>query len=235
MTPTSASNPTPHAYAKGQQDSIVSSVQRVAMLGGPPLYFEAVSAQLRLQGVEIVENGSEDDGESVYGSMEGADAVLVYCESEGDWNRLELLEGHSVVVVLPDFNMHGLIRALAAGACPVHLRTSSEIIVETARATVAGEALLPIGLAQNLALKAQATEMPAGLDAIELTLVSALACNHNIARMACDLNYSDRTIRRKLQSLYVKLGVATRGEATKRCQLIERGHGDRPAAIVQDG
>ena len=161
--------------------------------------------------------------------------VLVYCESEGDWDHLRLLEGHSIVVVLPDFDMHGLIRALAAGACPVHLRTSSELIVETAKAAAAGEVLLPIGLAQNIALKAQTTEMPAGLDVTELTLVSALARNHSIARMARDLNYSDRTIRRRLQSLYVKLGVATRGDAIKRCHLIERGQVYEPAAIAQNG
>lgn len=188
------------------------------MLGGPPLYLEAVSAQLRSRGVEIVAN--RPDG---YGGTEDADAVLVYCESEGDWDRLKTLEGHHVVAVLPDFDLHGLTRALAVGACPVHLKTSSEIIVETARAVAAGEALLPMGLAQSLALRAQATEMPAGLDATEYKLVAALANNHGIPRMAHDLNYSDRTIRRRLQTLYVKLEVATRGEAIERCQLISRG------------
>jgi DNA-binding NarL/FixJ family response regulator len=112
----------------------------------------------------------------------------------------------------------------------VHLRTSSEIIVETARAAASGEALLPVGLAQSLAVKAQATEMPAGLDATELDLVSALACNHSIARMAHSLGYSDRTIRRRLQTLYVKLGVATRGEAIVRSQLLADGRSDEFAA-----
>ena len=205
------------------------------MLGGPPLYSEAVSAQLRSQGVEILPTESGDGDGGSLGLPEGVDAVLAYCESEGDWARLVALGGHHVVAVLPDFTMSNLVRALASGACPVHLRTSSEIIVETARAAASGEALLPMGLAQSLAVKAQATEMPAGLDRTELQLVSALADNQTIPRMARDLNYSDRTIRRRLQTLYVKLGVATRGEAIERCQIIERGLGDESSAIAQGG
>ena len=191
------------------------------MLGGPPLYLEAMSAQFRSQGVEILPTGSADAADGCDECPEGSDAVLVYCESEADWNRLTALEGHQRVAVLPDFSMSGLIRALAAGACPVHVRTSSEIIVATARAVAAGEALLPMGLAQSLAVKAQATEMPAGLSAVERRLVAALARNHSISRIARDLAYSDRTVRRRLQTLYVKLGVATRGEAIERCLLID--------------
>ncbi len=193
------------------------------MLGGPPLYREAVSAQLRSQGVEILPTGSDDTGEA-YECPDDPDTILVYCESEADWSWLKELEGHHMVAVLPDFSMSDLVRALAAGACPVHVRTSSEIIVETARAVAAGEALLPMGLAQSLAVKAQATEMPAGLNAVERKLVAALARNHSISRIARDLAYSDRTVRRRLQTLYVKLEVATRGEAIERCLLIDSGH-----------
>lgn len=200
------------------------------MLGGPPLYVEAVSAQLRAQDVEVEINDHAAISEASDRGTEDADAVMIYCESEADWSHLKRLEGRHVVAVLPDFGMSGLIRALAAGVCPVHLRTSSEIIVETARAAASGEALLPVGLAQSLAVKAQATEMPAGLDATELDLVSALACNHSIPRMAHSLGYSDRTIRRRLQTLYVKLGVATRGEAIVRSQLLTDGRSGESAA-----
>lgn len=152
------------------------------MLGGPPLYSEAVSAQLRSQGVEIIPTEPRDGDGGSLGLPEGVDAVLAYCESEDDWNRLMALGGHHVVAVLPDFTMSNLVRALASGACPVHLRTSSEIIVETARAAASGEALLPMGLAQRLAVKAQATEVPTGLDRTELKLVSALADNQTIPK-----------------------------------------------------
>ena len=206
------------------------------MLGGPPLYREAVSSQLQHQGVETVSIEYADSDEGDLEVPEETDVILVYCESEGDWDGLTTiaLEGHRTVSVLPDFNIDGLTRALVAGACPVHLRTSSEIIVETARAAAAGEALLPIGLAQSLAAKAQAAEMPAGLGATERKLVSALSRNHSIARMARDLSFSDRTIRRRLQTLYVKLGVATRGEAIQRCQILERGNGERSFHAVED-
>lgn len=202
------------------------------MVGGPPLYREAVSGQLRRQGVGVVSIEHADLNEGGFAVPEDADVVLVHCESEGDWDSLTALarEGHRTVSVLLDFNIHGLIRALVAGACPVHLRTSSEIIVETARAAAAGEALLPIGLAQSLAAKAGAAEVPAGIDTTERRLVSALARNHSIARMARDLSFSDRTIRRRLQTLYLKLDVATRGEAIERCQVLERGDG----AAVED-
>ncbi len=204
------------------------------MLGGPPLYVEAVSAQFHRQGVEVRTTepspASDIGGErfSDASDFEHADVALVYCESDDDWEVIESLAGVPAVAVLPDFHYAGVIRALVAGFCPVHLRTSSEIIVESARAAACGEALLPMGLAQSLAAKVQATEPPAGMDPVETELVSALARNHGIARMARNLGYSDRTVRRRLQSLYVKLGVATRGDAIKRCQLISSG------SVVED-
>ena len=191
------------------------------MLGGPPMYVEAVSARFRSRDVEVrraepaVALGLGDE------CFDPGDAVLVYCESEGDWGVLESLAGAAVVAVLPDFDRSAMIRTLAAGACPVHLRTSSEIIVESALAAASGEALLPMGLAQSLAVTAEAAATPADLDTTESALVSALALDHGIARMARELGYSDRTIRRRLQTLYVKLGVATRGEAIRRCQTIQ--------------
>ena len=209
------------------------------MLGGPPLYRGAASGQLQRQGVGVVSIECADGYEGGFGVPEDADAVLVHCESEGDWGGFSALalEGRRTVSVLPELNVDDLTRALTAGACPVHLRTSSEIIVETARAAASGEALLPVGLAQSLASKAkaaEAAEAAAGLSAIERRLVSALARNHSIARMARDLSCSDRTIRRRLQTLYVKLGVAIRGEAIQRCQLLDRGDGERSFPAVED-
>lgn len=205
------------------------TMEAVTLLGGPPLYVEAVSAQLRNQGVEVhvaEQAATPTLGEESSGS---ADAILVYCESDNDWAILESLAGAATVAVLPTFDRAGMIRALAAGACPVHLRTSSEIIVESARAAAAGEALMPMGLARSIAARAQAAEMPSELDSVETALVSSLALDLGIARMARDLGYSDRTIRRRLQSLHVKLGVATRGDAIRRCQVIEKGSPRNPA------
>ena len=207
--------------ARTRRLSSVVAMEAVTLLGGPPLYIEAVSAQLRNQGVEV--RLAEPATALALGEegSDSADVVLVYCESDNDWAVLESLAGAPVVAVLPTFDKAGMIRALAAGTCPVHLRTSSEIIVESARAVASGEALLPMGLAQSLAAQAQAAEMPAELDPVETALVSALALDLGIAKMARDLGYSDRTIRRRLQSLYVKLGVATRGDAIRRCRAIE--------------
>ena len=120
-------------------------MKKVVLIGGPPLYLEAVSAQLLAQSIEIAPNNDATE-------LEVADAILLYCETEADWDRLSALSSHHLVAVLPDFNLDGLVRALAAGASPTHLRTSSEIIVATAQAAAVGEAMLPMGLAQNLAL-----------------------------------------------------------------------------------
>ena len=179
------------------------------------MYLEAVSTQLLAQSIEIAPNNDATE-------LEVADAILLYCETEADWDRLSAFSSHHLVAVLPDFNLDGLVRALAAGASPTHLRTSSEIIVATAQAAAAGEAMLPMGLAQNLALRARASETPKELNAIELRLVAALANGHSIVQMAEELGYSDRTVRRKLQSLYVKLRVSSRAEATDRSRLIHR-------------
>ncbi len=77
-----------------------------------------------------------------------------------------------------------------------------------------------MGLAQSLAMTAQAVQMPDGFSETEKQLVSALAFEHSVSKIAIDLHYSERTIRRKLQTLYIKLGVATRSEVIHRCQKI---------------
>ena len=189
-------------------------MKSVAIVGGPPLYVEAIIARLESEGVKIVDFNETIDARNV-------DTILVYCETEADWDRLLTLEEYRVVVVLPDFNSSNLMRALAVGASPTHLRTSSEIIVETAKAAANSEALLPIGFAQCLARKAQATEQPDDMSAIERQLIVALAGDRSVSEIAHDFHYSDRTIRRKLQSLYVKIGVSTRAEAVLKCKLIE--------------
>lgn len=193
------------------------------MVGGPPLYLEAVIAQLRSHGAEVVAQSPESSDDILREHLSDVDAILMYCESEGDWERIEMHDGRPVVAVLAHFNIHDLIRALAADACPVHLGSSSELIVNTARAVAEGAALLPMGVARRLAVSARATEMPAGLDSVERKLVSALADGDSVARMAGELGYSDRTIRRRLQVLYVKLGVATRSEAIERSKIIQSG------------
>ena len=202
-------------------------MKQVGMLGGPPLYLEAVAAELRAQGVEVVTDDAFSDPVDV---LEAADVVLVYCETEADWRHLETLDHSRAVAVLPDLRLEDLIRALAAGASATHLLTSSEIIVETVQAAATGEALLPIGLVQRIARRAVAGSEPADLSAIDQILIAALADDLTVPQMARDLNYSNRTIRRKLQSLYVRLDVATKQQAVQRCKKIEAARRRDPDA-----
>ncbi len=188
---------------------------RVGIIGGPIMYREAVTARIESHGSTVV---SPDD-------MADVDVVLVYCETERDWDTLESVGSCPVVVVLPKFDRSGFVRALAAGAGVAHVATSSELVYAAAEAAAHGEALLPIKLAQFLALGSLPDSETEPFTSDERTLLVALSQGQTIRQIGADLHYSDRTVRRRMQGLYLKLEVDSRSNAIKKIrheQLAER-------------
>ncbi|MXZ52494.1 MAG: response regulator transcription factor [Acidimicrobiaceae bacterium] len=79
--------------------------------------------------------------------------------------------------------------------------------------------MLPIGLAQRLAAQSATSDEADAFTPVERNLITALAQGQTIAEIVEQVHYSDRTIRRRLQGLYLKLNVHSRGEAIKKIRL----------------
>ncbi len=173
------------------------------------MYLEAVIARLWEEGSQVVEATD----------LHFADVALVWCDTARDWDVLTEVLPRPAVAVLPSFDLDGFIRALRAGAGVAHIATSSELVVAAAAAVVQGEVLLPIVLAQRLAAQSATSDETHAFTEIERALIGALAQGKTIAEIVEAVHYSDRTVRRRLQGLYLKLDVHSRGEAIEKIRL----------------
>lgn len=142
---------------------------------------------------------------------------LVLCDTEERWAELttSALDRDSVTVaVLPELHVEGYTRALTLGVDGVvYVDTSSSITADVIVAAVQGEVLLPSQAAHSIARLAH-RERPANtIDDMDRQLLRSLSAGVTIAAVADQLHYSERTVRRYLQNLYLRLGVSNRAEA----------------------
>lgn len=141
-------------------------------------------------------------------------ARVVHVGSEESWQELESQSQLAPsVAVIPDLRIEGFVRALRVGAGVVHGDNRTEVLIDVIRAVIAGEVRLPVSVAQALALHeppqtSDITAMP--LDPVEQALAEMISEGQTTSFMASKLVYSERTVRRKLQGLYLKLGVEGR-------------------------
>ncbi|MFN3217977.1 MAG: response regulator transcription factor [Acidimicrobiales bacterium] len=84
-------------------------------------------------------------------------------------------------------------------------------MIRVAHAAANGECLIPCEIARAIAV---GESTPRGsLTALEVELLQRLAKGQHIPQVCSEMNHSERTIRRRLQSAYAKLGVNNRTEA----------------------
>ncbi len=185
----------------------------VAVTRASAPYRAGLASALRLGGFEPVE---PDDLQTWAEGIDRA-AVLVVIEEDRDWSTLEELASAkpTVVALIPDHGIYAYLRALVAGARGVvNADTSPELIVHVLQAAIAGETVLPIEAARQLANLARKEPLsPSPLTPEEVALLRQLAEGLPLKEMADSLHVSDRTLRRRLQSLYLKLGAANRSQA----------------------
>lgn len=179
------------------------SALSVSILGGPAPYCEALARKLKTAELAV----SEGDRGNV---------LVIFCDSERTWDHAtDSALWTPTVAVLPDLDVDQFAKALALGAGAVHLDTPTDVMVEVIKAAIDGEALLPLAITQALASK----HLPGGapptgaIEGVEAQIADGLLAARTNSQIAGDLNYSDRTIRRKLQGLYLKLGVSSRADA----------------------
>jgi DNA-binding NarL/FixJ family response regulator len=88
-----------------------------------------------------------------------------------------------------------------------------EDIVKVLAAALAGDTLIPAGVAQALAAKLPAIEDRDWITHEELTWLSILADGGTVHDLAEKVGYSERALYRLLHALYGRLGVSNRTEA----------------------
>ncbi len=191
------------------------ATEMIELVGGPAPYREALSARLEAAGFAV--GGAEDAG-----------ALVIHCDSDERWaHAADSALWTATVVVVSDLEIDCFVRALAMGAGVVHMDTPTEVMVDVVKAAIAGEALLPLALTRSLASHRPPSRneiVDASLEGIEVQVAEGLLAGRTITQIADDLSYSDRTIRRKLQGVYLKLGVPNRTAAIEKLKArAERG------------
>lgn len=144
--------------------------------------------------------------------------VVIQPTEPGDWLVIEKLSGLPqalVVVLTPDLSTEQFAHALALGCDGVvYADTTVEIIVSVIKAAWRGEVVLPVQAAQLMAkaMRQETYDVPP-LTSDEKQLLGELAVGCTVVELARQVGWSDRTLRRRLQTVYIKLGVANRAQA----------------------
>jgi len=208
--------------ASGQL-ATVGPMLRWTSVGCPEPYVEAVKARLAARGLL-----ADADADGVAVEPQAADhtpdsaanvrrLMVVFCDGEQQWEALQHSVGEVGVVtiaVLPFLDLEGYVRALSLGVDGVvYADTSSIITADVIVAAAQGEVLLPSQAAQAMAKLAHRERPSTELDAVDLELLRALSEGTTVAQIAERLHYSERTVRRYLQNVYLRLGVRNRAEA----------------------
>lgn len=122
--------------------------------------------------------------------------------------------GTFVVVLLPTLDLAGYRQALAAGADGVaHVDSEPATIADILEAALVGEIILPAEVARQLAGKPRPVQP--NLSDEELSLLQRISEGATVVQLADEFYLAERSVRRRLQNIYVKLGAGGRAEAVK--------------------
>jgi len=200
----------------------VDAMLRWTSVGCPAPYTESITTRLAARGL-LVDPEVDDDREPLVSQdSPGTESIarelmVVFCDEEQRWEELQRSAGDVGVVtiaVLPVLDLDGYVRALSLGADGVvYADTSSAITADVIVAASQGEVLLPSQAAQAMAKLAHRQRPSTELDAVDLELLRALSEGTTVVQIADRLFYSERTVRRYLQNVYLRLGVRNRAEA----------------------
>ncbi len=182
--------------------------QLVRLRNGPMPYREALERRLLERGYAV----SHDEADQV-------DCTVIVARSQADWDEAsDLVLWTPTVVVIEVLEIELYTRALSLGAGVVQIDTSTSIMVDAIGAAISGETILPLSIAPALAAhKPPETHdlVNTPLTPVEEQVASALVADKTVAEIASELHYSERTIRRHLQGIYLKLGATNRKDAIR--------------------
>ena len=121
----------------------------------------------------------------------------------------------TLVVLVPTLEIDLYKRALAIGADGVaHIDAHPSTIAHVALGAVNGEVIIPAEVARQLAGRPR----PAALDlsSEDRLLLQRLSDGATIVQLGEEMYLAERSVRRRLQNIYIRLEVSGRAEALKR-------------------
>ncbi len=145
--------------------------------------------------------------------------------NDADWERLASLVARpllTAVALIADLDVATYARALSVGVSGVaHVDADPETILVVATAALAGEIVLPAEAARAMARQVVGKQQAAArLDPSELEMLQKLSEGSTVVELAESGFLAERTVRRKLQNVYLKMGVGGRAEALKRAAQL---------------
>lgn len=120
-----------------------------------------------------------------------------------------------LIAMLPTLDLPMAAAALRAGAASiVHRDEVTDRVLTVIRHALSGDALLPVDLARLLAhAPALEHDHRDALTPDEVSWLSGLARNRSVAKVAADAGLSERTMYRRLDQLFHRIGAHNRIEA----------------------
>ncbi len=121
----------------------------------------------------------------------------------------------TVVALVPTLEVDAYRRALAGGAHGVaHVDADPDTIAHVIRGAVTGEVILPREIARGLAGRPPPAELRLSVE--ERGLLQRLSDGATVGQLADEFYLAERSVRRRLQNIYVQLRATGRAEALKR-------------------
>lgn len=121
----------------------------------------------------------------------------------------------TVVVLVPTLDINGYKSALAGGADGVaHVDAHPTTIAHVAMGAVNGEVIVPAEVARQLAGRPRPAALE--LSAEDRLLLQRLSDGATVVQLGEEMYLAERSVRRRLQNIYIRLEVSGRAEALKR-------------------
>ena len=187
---------------------------RVAIFDPVPMYARGIAATVGDQGFH-----PETPGDPVaWAGRAGRSAVILSVRSPLDWSLLGAVTQAApeavVLAVLDQVEPGGLARAIGAGASAVLARdASAQTVVDTLRAAVDGNSLVPLGILRRALAGGGPHPAASPLTTDEIDWLRDLAAGVTVARLADRVGYSERMMFRLLAGVYAKVGAENRTTA----------------------
>lgn len=187
---------------------------RIAICDRAPSYRRGLGAALTAGGYTI----EESDDLRAEDPIPDVDAVLFTVRSADDWRVLrEVVAANrdvKLIALLADATPDRHAEALRCGAHgAVAWEARPETILAVVGTTLDGMVLLPMSIAQAIAVSGPPLREPGWINAEEIEWLKLLARGVTVQQLAGKVGYSERALYRVLQGLYERMKVSNRTEA----------------------
>ncbi len=185
----------------------------VALIDPTPAYRKGLAIALEEAGFAPEEPADLGD----WVECAPAPLILLTIRDEANWEvvpRDVVASGVPIVVLLPSPTPQAysaVLRHGAAGAAPWD--ASPEYIVHVLHNATEGLAVLPLEVARSLATKDGSSTAPEWMNASTVECLRSLAGGITVSALARRTGCSERAMYRRLQCLYVRMGVSNRSAA----------------------